>query len=301
MKIKKEEIIESLNRSGYFLESRVLEILSKNNYENFPNQTYPDKITGKSREIDILSDGQRITENINLNQFLHFEFKYKLSIECINNDQPVAFFKRPDKDPFSIFGKFLYSKVERPLAEKHMNTGNTPDFQFNTFTVDSKEFHYNQLTKNTQYCSFSKKRGQKTEWMASHPDGLHDTLNKLVDYTEHQKETYEDWMNNHSAWRRDVFTTIFFPVIVLQNELIEVSENKGKVEIENKNHIIFDFKKYSDNRNGFLVDIITESYLPEYLNKVNNSVTELKNSMVEFYRDKEIVEIEYPKAKLKKN
>lgn len=301
MKIKEEEIIESLNRSGYFLESRVLEVLSSDGYKNFPNQTYPDKITGKSREIDILSDGPRITEHLTLNQSLQFEYQYKLLIECINNDQPVAFFKRPDRDPYTIFGKFFYSKVERELTEKYMNTGNTPDFQFNSFTTESKKFHYNQLIKNTQYCSFSKKRGQKNEWMASHPDGLHDTLNKLVDYSEHKNDGYEEWMKETSAWSKQVFTTLFYPVIILQNELIEVSENDGKVKIENKDHIIFDFNKYSDTKNGFLIDIITESYLPEYLRKIESSVTELKNSMIEFYKGKEIIEIEYPKITLKKN
>lgn len=301
MKIKEEEIIESLNRSGYFLESRVLEVLSSDGYKNFPNQTYPDKNTGKSREIDILSDGPRITEHLVLNQSLQFEYQYKLLIECINNDQPVAFFKRPDRDPYTIFGKFFYSKVERELTEKHMNTGNTPDFQFNSFTTESEKFHYNQQIKNTQYCSFSKKRGQKNEWMASHPDGLHDTLNKLVDYTEYKIEGYEEWMKETSVWSREVFTTLFFPVIILQNELIEVSENNGKVKIENKDHIIFDFNKYSDTKNGFLIDVITESYLPEYLRKIESSVTELKNSMIEFYKGKEIVEIEFPKIKLKKS
>ncbi len=301
MKIKEEEIIESLNRSGYFLESRVLDVLSSDGCENFPNQTYPDKITGKSREIDILSDGPRITELLTLNQSLQFEYQFKLLIECINNDQPVAFFKRPDRDHYTISGKFFYSKVERELTEKYAKTGNTPDFQFHSFTTESKNFHYNQLAKNTQYCSFSiKKRGQKNEWMASHPDGLHDTLNKLVDYAEHKNDGYEDWMKNDSAWRREVFTTLFFPVIILQNELIEVSENNGKVKIENKDHIIFDFNKFPNTKNGFLIDIITESYLPDYLRKIESSVTELKNSMIGFYKNKEIVEVEYPNITLKK-
>lgn len=294
MKINQEEIIESLKSSGYFLESRILEKLSVQKYQNFPNQTYPDPITNKSREIDIISNGPRITENLKLNDFLHFEFRYDLVIECINNIQPVAFFKRPDKDPYSIFGKFYYEKSERECIEP--NIGDTPEHEFHNFTTISKEFHYNLMPKNSQYCSFSPKKGNPKEWMASHPDALHDTFGKLNDYIKHSMKDYQKWIKK-SNWKKDVFIIIKFPILILQNDLIEVSEKRGMITIEKKNHLIFDSKKYSDDKEGFLIDIITENYLPEYLNLVNNSMIKLKNVIVEFYQDKKIVEIDYSKMK----
>ncbi|WP_431126174.1 hypothetical protein [Flagellimonas flava] len=287
MQINDDEIIAALNRSGYFLESRVLEVLAQNGYKNFPNQTYPDSITEKSREIDIYSEAPRITENISINQHLHFEYQFRLVIECINNIQPVAFFKRPDKDSHSIFGKFYYCKMERELVEKYKGT--PPDFQFNTYTTKSKHFHYNQIPKNTQYCSFSLKKGSKKEWMASHPDALHDTFSKLMDFSQYDIRKIGEWMPR-SAWRDEVFTVMLFPLLVLQNDLIEVSENEGKIEIEKKKHIIFDFKKHSDSKNGLLIDVITEDFLPEYLKRVEVSMTELKDEMVCFYTQREIVE-----------
>lgn len=300
MEINQEEIINALSRSGYFLESRVLEILAKVGYKNFPNQTYPDSVTKKSREIDIYSESPRITENIRLNQSLHFEYQFRLIVECINNDQPVAFFKRPDKDPHTIFGKFYFSKIERELHEKYMTKGITPDFEFHTYTTESKNFHYNTIPKNTQYCSFSQKRGGQKEWMASHPDALHDTFSKLMDFSEYDSIGTQEWMPK-SAWRHEVFTVIIFPLLVLQNDLIEVSEKDGKIEIEKKKHIIFDFKKHSNSKSGFLIDVITEDYLPEYLKLAKKSVTELKNKMVKFYADKEIIEREPPKITKKNN
>jgi hypothetical protein len=300
MDIKKDEIIDALNRSGYFLESRVLEVLAKVGYKNFPNQTYPDSITQKSREIDIYGEAPRITENIRLNQSLHFEYQFRLIVECINNDQPVAFFKRPDKDPHKIFGKFCFSKIERGLQEKYLKTGVTPDFEFHTYTTESKNFHYNTIPKNTQYCSFSQKRGGKKEWMASHPDALHDTFSKLLDFSEYDSSRTQEWMPK-SVWKHEVFTKMIFPLLILQNDLIEVSEKDGKIEIENKKHIIFDFKKHSNSKSGFLIDVITEDYLPEYLKLAERSVTELKNNLVEFYSKKEIIERELPKITKKKN
>jgi hypothetical protein len=282
MKITPEQMSEALKRSGYFLETRVLDVLAKNGYQNFPNQTYPDLITGKSREVDIISHAPRITKNLNLNYSLCFEYKYELIIECINNSQPVAFFKRPDKNPYTIFGKFEFAKVEREVIEMHVNA----DHEFHTFTTESKEFHYNSKEKNTQYCSFSPKKADNKEWMASHSDALHDTFGKLNDFLQHSMPSYEKWIRESCAWRNDVFAVIKFPVLILQNDLLEVSEVNGEVSIEEKKHIIFEYSKYSEKRDYILIDVITEDYLPEYIKIVNNSMTKLRDAMMNFYSDK---------------
>jgi hypothetical protein len=287
VEIKNKEIEEALNRSGYFLESRVLSDLSKKGYKNFPNETYPDPITDKSREIDIISKGLRLTENLSLNDFLNFEFTYDLVIECINNTQPVAFFKRPDKDPYTIFNKFYYSKTFRDLLPLY-DGRRGGDYEFDDYTTSSKNFHYNLMPKNTQYCSFSLKKGKKNEWMASHPDGLNDTFGKLLDFVEHST-TKTDKRFTESNGIDAVRIKMMFPVLILQNRLIEVSETKGKIEIEDKNHLIYNSKQYSDKKDGFLIDIITEDYLAEYLNLVKNSMTNLKSKIVDVYRDIEVV------------
>ncbi len=131
-KITHEQIKDALIRSGYFLESRVLHILHKRNYRNAPNITYPDSGTGKSREIDIYSESQRVTENLNLNYHLHFEFQHRLIIECSNNPQPAIFFKRPDRSKETIFGKFGYSKLERDVLEGE--SAHTADYIFHHYT-----------------------------------------------------------------------------------------------------------------------------------------------------------------------
>jgi hypothetical protein len=294
MKISNEEMHDALKRSGYFLESRVLDILAKQGFMNFPNQTFPDPITNKSREIDIISKAQRITENLNLNFNLHFDYNYELIIECINNSQPVAFFKRPDKTPYTIFGKFYYVKIEREFLEP--NDRGAADYVFNDFTTTSKEFHYNLFDLNTQYCSFSPKKSNLKEWMASHPDALHDTFGKLNNCIIDSTKSYEKWMQQ-SPIRDGIFTLFNFPVLILQNDLIEVSEINGKVEIEKKNHVVFEFNDSSGKKNGFLIDIITEEYLPEYLNIVKNSVSKLKDEIVKCYSGKSIVEFDYKKGK----
>jgi hypothetical protein len=281
-----EEIKDALSHSGYFLESRVLDMLYKKNYTNFPNSTYPDKTTGKSRELDIYSESERITENLWLNHFLHLEFQHKMIIECSNNLQPVVFFKRPDKNKYTIFGKFKYFKIERNL-EDSKEVG-TPDYKFHMFTTRSKKFHYNQFLINTQYCSFNQKKNKEKDWMASHPDGLNDTFNKLFDCTSHKIEQIKEWMLK-SRGHNDVFVIMLFPIIILQNKLFEAIEIHGKVELEEKKHVVFEFSRYTETAETLLIDIITEDYLETYIDIVNNNLSTLKDIYVKYYKNKKIV------------
>lgn len=269
-------MLEALKRSGYFLESRVLEVLAKNNYKNFPNQTYPDSITGKSREIDIISQGERLTKTVKLNFYLTIEFQHDLVIECINNSQPIAFFKRPDKSPYTIFGKFVHYKTD--IETSKLNEYDS----FHTFhdhTTTSKDFHYNLLNKNTQYCSFSPKKNNSKEWMASHPDALYDTFNKLHDYCEHSIKETEDWIKG-SYLKNEDYNKFIFPVIILQNDLIEISEINDEIKIEKKNHIIFEFSKYSEKRTSLLIDVITEDYLPEYIKLIEKDLLKIQTKIL---------------------
>jgi hypothetical protein len=53
--IKKKEIKNALQRSGYLMECRVADWLSSNSYEVYSNVSFPDPFTDKTREIDILA------------------------------------------------------------------------------------------------------------------------------------------------------------------------------------------------------------------------------------------------------
>jgi hypothetical protein len=283
-KITKEEMIDALGRSGYFLESRVLSNLHHRKYVNAPNSSYPDGITGKSRELDIYSEGERETHNLELNHYLHFEFQHRLIIECSNNPQPAVFLKRPDKAPYTIYGKFKYNKLERKLEN---GDGSGADFFFHEYTTESKDFHYNKFLTNTQYCSFSEKKGKEKEWMANHPDGLHDTFNKLFDCTKFTQERYFEWMPK-SAWRDEVFVLMLYPIIIIQNDLYEATEKDGKIEVEEKKHVVYEFNRYTDHSETILIDVITEDYLDTFLNIISNDMVRLKENYVLYYSDKRI-------------
>lgn len=283
-KINKEQIINALKRSGYLLENRILDVLSKENFANFPNLTYPDSQTRKSREIDIFSNSKRFTENIDLNYHLHFELSAKLIIESSNNPQPIAFFKRPDDTKETIFGKFIYTKTETPIIG---NIGKSLDFAFNEFTVDSDKFHYNNIKANTQYCSFSPKKANSGEWLASHPDGLHDTFNKLLDCTLHVKKNQENWLKG-SPYRNQVYAIIYYPIIVVEGELIEVFEDGDDIKYEPKEHVLFEYNRNDEKSHTILIDVISESFLTNLIALIKNDISELLKMYMMHYDGQKI-------------
>jgi hypothetical protein len=143
-KIAPEEMIDALKRSGYLIESRLINILADHDYYTYPNETYPDPTTGKSREIDLFASSYRTVENLYLqNASLMIDVTHDLIIECANNPQPAVFFKRTEKKKFTIFGKYRFNKLEQEILEDR----NGADFHFLNFTVESKEFHYNKIDR----------------------------------------------------------------------------------------------------------------------------------------------------------
>ncbi len=86
--ITRNEMKDALSRSGYVMEQRIFPVLEEEGYYVQPNPVYPDPITGKSREYDFSAlTADRLFKGEH--DFLFTE----IVGECINNTQPVVFFK----------------------------------------------------------------------------------------------------------------------------------------------------------------------------------------------------------------
>jgi hypothetical protein len=282
-KINAEEMKDALKRSGYLLESRLLKILSDNEYTLYPNEVYPDPVTGKSREIDVFGLNSFHSE-IKLDKELSIRVESNIIVECSNNPQPAVFFQRTDKKKFTIFGKFRFNKIEQiPYGEE-----GGPGWEFDSFTTSEKSFHYNSFQRCTQYCSFLQKKKQsdgKKEWFATHPDGLHDVFNKLYDFVNHKSACDAEWIPE-SFYTKDVYVILYFPVVVLQNELFEVLESDGEVSMTQVDHTIFEFTRYETDSKSFLVDVVTEKYFPKYLDLLRIDCEELMKVYAVYYKGK---------------
>ncbi|HEY5592363.1 MAG TPA: hypothetical protein VIK55_15275 [Paludibacter sp.] len=283
LRISLEDMKTALLKSGYLIESRLIKQLSSRNYILYPNETYPDSKTEKSREIDVYACSESTWKTLHRNERFNIEIRHSLVIECMNNPTPVVVFKDMNKKPFTIYEKFKYNKIELKTLEEPSGI----DFDFTGFTVDNQEFHYNQLKRNTQYCSFSQKKSGKTqEWMASHEEKLHDTFNKLFDFVNHHFEIKRERF--HYAPQRMVTFNFLFPVIVFQGDIYEASEDADEVRIEKKDHAIFEFNRYENESSSLLVDIVTEKYFTEYLSLLENDMKIVAEFCENYYSDKTV-------------
>jgi len=269
-RIGENEIIESLKRSGYLLENRILSKFLKLKYSAEANHVIFSEIDGtRYREIDVVAS--KFVESIPINEIDGISVYSHFLIECINNTQPLGLFENlGDRDePAS---DWIYTIINGDAEIKEM------------ISIIFPSAIYNYEEKNIkgipakQYCSFAKKKAdhKKDQWMAYHPDDFHKTLSKLADSVKYKvKEINDRWEDRQPQMLR---IDIFIPVIILQNDLIKISQ-KSELELDIQNIKFHRLKTPYDeayNRN-LSIDIVQEKYFDNYLDSKVKGLVEIFN------------------------
>lgn len=282
---KLENIRKALSHSGFFLESRILETLDSKGYNSYSQHNYPDLKQERSRQISIYSEAPSLAYDLELNQSLHINYQHRLIIESLNNDQPLVFMKKNKSYSESSFEKFYCSKIERTITEDSIIDGITPDFQLECFTGQNEGFHYNNFIPNSQYCSFSENTDNNEKPITPQPTFVNHLLDKMSSFAKYESNRLQKWLKKFYK-NSETRGILFFPVLIIQNELLEVTETNGKISLERKNHIVYEYKDHSNSQKSMLIDIITESYLSKYLKIVHKSNQNLTTSMIKFYKNR---------------
>jgi hypothetical protein len=262
--ISKEQIKIALQNSGYLLEDRVNQILKKNNWSTTPNARFKDLKTGIEREVDVVA-------------YKYLEYDYPemdfinstLLIECMNNKEPVVFFEN------------LEPLISRIAALNFVILNET---FWNILSSAQNELKSKQkFIYSSQYCSFQKVpklvKQFNDGWIALHPDIKHDSINSLFQYIQFQRFHHEN-VTNDKEYIKGFY---FRPLIVLQGELLSVKQGE-KLEIKSQNHIKFQVALTDNNGRYFDIDVITENYLPKYLDHIKKE-DEVIGKMTEKYRE----------------
>ena len=129
-----------------------------------------------------------------------------------------------------------------------------------------KYHHYCKGKIATQYCSVApKKSGNKQEWLALHEGNHFDSFRKLCDATEyHIKKHYADWVFINGKEKLNL--TFYYPILVIQGELLEAIPSARSVSLRKSQHIQFQFSDIINGRESiYHIDIIQEKYLQTYL------------------------------------
>ncbi len=90
-KASEPEIIDSLQRSGYLLESEISKNLASLGFFIEPNQVIKDSLTGKSREIDLMAehyfhDPERAKYKVAMKIKFVFEIKNNIQLVVLLTD-----------------------------------------------------------------------------------------------------------------------------------------------------------------------------------------------------------------------
>lgn len=259
-------IKDSLQRSGYLLECRIAEWLGHNNYIVYTNDSFPDPLTGKTREIDIFADEMYGGGNPKLKVV----YSNQLVIEAINNPVPITFFQNKG-----------YGLADTILVKlKYVYTVNSDDAKDFLDHIDIDNFHHlKDGIFSTQYCSFQEKKGKKKEWVAFHPEDLYQTFLKLYYCVKYITKTFKASLENN-------YTRLFIyqPLLILQGDLYRVDVNGQDFELKKVDYVQFDFSQYYENEpDSVVVDVITEKYLPAYVSMIRNEEKVIGEQMINFY------------------
>lgn len=201
--VSPEQLLECLERSGYLLESRIVRELDRQGYFVEPSQVLQDLRTGKSREIDFVAEHYSYDPN-------HHNICVKTYFvgEVVNNRFPIVLLTPRPSTPNSDFENYL----------KFGCTPESPPFYDELSVYEERSPQPDALF--AQYCALTPKKGEPREFMASHPEDLYASFQKLAEYVEHELQSFQVWGSESELgiWR------VFFwhPMLVVGGQLFAV-------------------------------------------------------------------------------
>ncbi len=254
--ISKTEIKESLRKSGYLLENRVFNFFIQNEFHSESNFYYKDKNNNGGtiyREIDVVAS--KFLSHFRINEEESITLMIYFNIECINNLSPLVLFANKQR----LNSNWCYSFL--PLRKELVE-----DFGLNwNFTVE--KFEYRSAIPAKQYCSFVRKKGNSSEWMAHHPDDFHKTLLKLTNFTKKQQKNLKERLEGVRP--KTLRLHISIPLIVIQNDLYEIiTDKQSDMDVKDKKC----YRLISPTEDNLNIDIVTEDFLGNYLETKTNEI-----------------------------
>jgi hypothetical protein len=264
-KITRKELREALLRSGYLIESRVESFLLDAWGYVEANAAYEDPLSGKSRELDVFA----LTSDKGGPEEFDFFFNILL-IECINNPQPLAFITKEPLAPFLHQDAIRFSGLPIKILEQ----GSRDSWiGLGEFLAIEKFHHYCEGRVATQFCSFTqKKSGQEKEWFANHEEPHFDSIKKLCDAVDYYASShFRNWTFDE---HENLNIQIYYPLLIVQGELLEVKTINKKISTNETQHIQFRRSAVvGGDELSYQIDVIQEAYLQKFLDVVNKEKT----------------------------
>jgi hypothetical protein len=268
--ISREQIADALRRSGYLIEYRIEDVLRSQGYHVSANTTYPDPITRKPREIDLSAI---IAENASSREK---DWVFGLCvIECVNNPYPLAFFTKEPEIPTVHVYDLLISGLPAHVRRKGGKSIVWSQWSRISEYLRMQEYHHHCAGRiATQYCSFAPKKGTRpVEWMASHEEGHFESFGKLCAAIDH--DIGDHFTNTIPLLNDRVNLEIYYPIVVVGGELLDVRHTEDSMAIEAVDHIHYVQSWIAaDKERRYHVDVVTERFFPQLISLIRDETKE---------------------------
>ena len=264
--ITKEEMLEALTRSGYLMESEISSMLAEFGFFIESNQVIEDKFTGKSREIDLIAEYYNYKEK---NSGYKTASKIKFIFEIKNNLFPIVLLTKWESSP----------NIEDWTGLKEALT--IPDkIKYDWYNSYNKRLIQNNKRIFTQYCSFQKKK-VNDELMALHPDNIHEGLSKITQYSEEMVKIYDKdllYERTDSDYKDDYFRHfLFMPVLLINDELFELQDNKLK-QVDSS-VLVYNYHFDKEPKMAY-VFVVTKKGFPKFIEQMVKIDEEVEDIMI---------------------
>jgi hypothetical protein len=256
-KISADEMTEALGRSGYLIESRLETVLKDAGYQVESNSAYHDSETNKSREVDLIAFRSLDPQ---LRGDRYDSFTGLITIECVNNPQPLAFITKEPRDR-------LYDD-EFPVTGVPLIVREGSSHVVDLLGVQNYH-HYFRGRIATQYCSFTKKNSGDKRWMAHHNDEQHNSFATLAKVFDFEKAS------DPMKFGVGIKLTFNYLVLAVQGKLVEVQATGSLCHISDADYIQYRrFSASGKEYRSYLIDVVTERFFPQYLSMVDAELQE---------------------------
>lgn len=281
----KAEIKESLLRSSYLLEGKLEKLLASRDFYVMRNEVYSDKRSGKSTEL-----GMYAISATQVGKKKNYVFPVLL-IECVNNDVPLAFFVKEQDSSTRLLDRGGIKLAGMPMV---VTTKKGTIVSLAEYLKIEEYHHYWKGRVATQFCSFVRNKkdiGKTKAWTAFRKDPHFASFRRLMDAGEYQIDhllnniTSIKYKKASKPKREKLAVEFYYPVLVVQGKLLEVSTEKDKVKVRSVNHIQFQYrfdqkpivrgevKSISADTNLYRIDVVTGSYFPKYVTMIKREMS----------------------------
>jgi hypothetical protein len=248
-----KKIKEEVLKTGFPLELRIADFLNRNKYYVAHSLYYIDEDENKSREVDLRALKKLGFRGEDKNkEDREFLVNHCFFIECKKSKNPWVFLCST-RNAYDVGCNEMPSVSKKNFIEKE-----------NLDILQSKHPFSNYSLMGRSYFELGKKNNEN----------IFKAITTTVKATLYSIEQGFPFLSSTSI-------CYYYPIVILEGRLFQGILNGNQIEVEEVNSVLLSFLYESNKRKNsrFAIPIITESEVPSFFKKMDNTLDFLSNLM----------------------